>query len=80
MAFLSAFLSYILMATFIYKINKEEKFSLKLFRALIAIFVVTFCVWIILNVAIKLVDSTLAIVLWLILMILPAIKMFMKKQ
>ena len=78
LAFISAFISYLLMLHTISKPAKEESFLLIIFRYMVVLFVITFCVWAILNITIQLSNVALGIIIWLILIIIVAIKKWFK--
>lgn len=78
MGMLTAFFSYILLITMVSKPKNNESPSILLFKGILSIFIATFCVWVLFNIIISLRDNLLAIIIWLILMIIPAIKIWVE--
>jgi len=82
LALLSALLTYSILIGMNMKDKDKDTFSLRLFKIIFPIFTSTFCAWTILNIITTLtgeLEMVIWIIVWLILMILPGLKYFLKK-
>lgn len=73
LASISALISYACLIAVTDSKNKKLSFGAYIIEALLLVFVITFCVWVILNIIIKIPESnvTFGIIIWLVLMLVP---------
>ena len=81
MAILSAVISYLLLVNMVSKHEENDNLLVNIFKSTIALFTTSFCVWVVFNILLKASQfNWWMIVLWLVFMIIPGIKIWMKKR